>query len=115
MVKVAGTISKSGEVMKSMNDLMQVGKLQAGMKDLAKEMTKAGLIEEMVDDVMDDVGACARPGCFIHVLVIIRATLLKFTTPAACLGALSKYRYATSTCLLQKHLRLQRAKANLRT
>jgi charged multivesicular body protein 3 len=59
MVKVAGTIQKSGEVMKSMNDLMKVSKLQAGMMDLAKEMTKAGLIEDMVDDVMDSVGACA--------------------------------------------------------
>jgi division protein CdvB (Snf7/Vps24/ESCRT-III family) len=59
MVKVAGSISKSGEVMKSMNDLMQIDKLQAGMRDLAKEMTKAGLIEEMVDDAMDNIGACA--------------------------------------------------------
>lgn len=32
MVKVAGAISKSGEVMKSMNELMKVGAMQQGMQ-----------------------------------------------------------------------------------
>jgi Snf7 len=56
MVKVAGAISKSGEVMKSMNAIMKVGAMQQGMQAMAKEMMKAGLIEEMVDNVMEDVG-----------------------------------------------------------
>lgn len=32
MIKVAGAISKSGEIMKSMNALMRVGAMQAGMQ-----------------------------------------------------------------------------------
>lgn len=61
MVKVAGAISKSGEVMKSMNDLMKIGAMQEGMRNLAREMMRAGLIEEMVDDAMEGVGAALRP------------------------------------------------------
>lgn len=57
MVKVAGAISKSGEVMKSMNDLLKIGAMQEGMRNLAREMMRAGLIEEMVDDTMEGVGA----------------------------------------------------------
>lgn len=36
MVKVAGTINKSTEVMKIVNDLAKVGSMQTGMRDLAK-------------------------------------------------------------------------------
>lgn len=54
MVKVAGAINKSSECMKSMNQLLKVGAMHEGMQNLAKEMMKAGLIEEMVDDVMDE-------------------------------------------------------------
>jgi hypothetical protein len=36
MVKVAGTISKSTEVMKIVNDMTKVGAMQTGMRDLAK-------------------------------------------------------------------------------
>lgn len=61
MVKVAGAISKSGEVMKSMNDLMKIGAMQEGMRNLAREMMRAGLIEEMVDDAMEGVGAALLP------------------------------------------------------
>ena len=55
MVKVAGVLSKSGEVMKSMNQLMKVGAMHEGMQNMAREMMKAGLIEDMVDDAMDDI------------------------------------------------------------
>jgi hypothetical protein len=36
MVKVAGTISKSSEVMKIVNEMSKVGAMQSGMRDLAK-------------------------------------------------------------------------------
>lgn len=36
MVKVAGTINKSTEVMKIVNDLVQVGSMQSGMREMAK-------------------------------------------------------------------------------
>eukprot|EP00892_Ulva_mutabilis_P008718 jgi/Ulvmu1/6218/UM028_0074.1 len=55
MVKLAGTINKSTEVMKIVTDMVQVGSMQAGMREMAKEMMKAGLIEEIVNDVMEDV------------------------------------------------------------
>lgn len=36
MVKVAGTINKSTEVMKIVNDLVQVGSMQSSMREMAK-------------------------------------------------------------------------------
>jgi len=36
MVKVAGTINKSTEVMKIVTDLVQVGSMQASMREMAK-------------------------------------------------------------------------------
>jgi hypothetical protein len=36
MVKMAGTINRSSEVMKIVNDLTKVGTLQAGVRDMAK-------------------------------------------------------------------------------
>uniref|UniRef100_A0A7R9V9N9 Uncharacterized protein n=1 Tax=Chlamydomonas euryale TaxID=1486919 RepID=A0A7R9V9N9_9CHLO len=53
MIKVAGTIGKSNEVMKEVSALMRVPELQQSMMEMSKEMTKAGLIEEMMGDMMD--------------------------------------------------------------
>lgn len=56
-LRVSGSIQKSAEVMKSMQDLVKVSDIAATMRDLSKEMMKAGLIEEMVEDAfegMDD-------------------------------------------------------------
>lgn len=36
MVKVAGTINKSTEVMKIVNDLVQIGSMQSSMRDMAR-------------------------------------------------------------------------------
>jgi charged multivesicular body protein 3 len=54
MLKVAGAMGKSTEVMRSLNQLMKVGKMSEDMQALAREMTKAGLVEEMMSEAMDE-------------------------------------------------------------
>ena len=51
--KVTGHMQKSTEVMKMMSKLVKVSEVQDTMLALQKEMCKAGVIEEMVDDAMD--------------------------------------------------------------
>lgn len=46
MVKVAGTINKSTEVMKIVNDLAKVGSMQTGMRDLAKGASTPALQDQ---------------------------------------------------------------------
>jgi len=53
-MKLAGSISKSTDVMKHMNRLCRVTEISAVMQQMSAEMTKAGLIEEMVNDTLDD-------------------------------------------------------------
>lgn len=55
--KVTGHMQKSAEVMKMMNKLTKVHEVSETMQALQKEMTKAGIIEEMVDDAMDALDA----------------------------------------------------------
>ncbi|XP_065191045.1 charged multivesicular body protein 3-like [Sycon ciliatum] len=51
--RMAGAMAKSTEVMQSMNQLMRVPEIAAVMRELSKEMTKAGIIEEMMDDAFE--------------------------------------------------------------
>ena len=53
-MKVVGTLAKSAEVMAGMNDLLKVPEITQVMQEMSREMTKAGLIEEMVGDTLDD-------------------------------------------------------------
>lgn len=55
MVKVAGVMEKSAAVMSAMQQLVRLPEIQATMMQLSKEMTKAGLIEEMMEDSFDNV------------------------------------------------------------
>jgi len=52
MLKMQGVLSKSAEIMGSMNKLMNVPELTSTMKDMAKEMMRAGLIDEMMEETM---------------------------------------------------------------
>jgi len=56
-VKVAGALSSSAEVMKSMNALVKLPETQRTMMELSKEMMKAGVIEEMLEDTMEGLDA----------------------------------------------------------
>lgn len=54
MLKVAGCMQRSSEVMKAVNVAMKAPELQKTMMEMSKEMSKAGLIEEMMSDALDD-------------------------------------------------------------
>ncbi|GAA29015.1 Charged multivesicular body protein 3 [Clonorchis sinensis] len=51
--KMAGCLKSSTAVMKSMSALFKLPELQKTMRDLSKEMTKMGLIDEMIQDTME--------------------------------------------------------------
>ncbi|CAA6666564.1 unnamed protein product [Spirodela intermedia] len=51
--RTVGHLSKSAEVMKLVNGLMRAPEVAMTMQELGKEMTKAGVIEEMVNDAVD--------------------------------------------------------------
>jgi len=51
--KVAGHLQKSTEIMKMMNSLIRIPEVGAVMQAMSKEMMKAGVIEDMIDDVMN--------------------------------------------------------------
>ncbi|XP_078441927.1 SNF7 family protein [Wolffia australiana] len=53
MARTVGHLSKSAEVMKLVNNLMKAPEMAVTMQELSKEMTKAGVIEEMVSEAVD--------------------------------------------------------------
>ena len=53
--KMLGTMQKSAVVMGAMNKLVKVGAIAEVMQNMQKEMCKAGIIEEMVDDAMSSL------------------------------------------------------------
>lgn len=53
-MKVSGSLKQSSEIMKDMNDLIKVKEVQQTMMSMSKEMAKAGLIDEMMNDTLDD-------------------------------------------------------------
>lgn len=52
-LRLAGSMQRSTEVMKSMQQLIKVPEVAQTMRDLSKEMMRAGIIEEMLDDTME--------------------------------------------------------------
>lgn len=53
MQRAAGTIQSSSQLMATMNGLIKVPQLHANMKDMAREMARAGFIQEAMGDAMD--------------------------------------------------------------
>ncbi|KAJ7638867.1 vacuolar sorting protein Vps24 [Roridomyces roridus] len=53
MLKVTGSLQKSTEIMKLSNSLIKLPQISQSMREMSMEMTKAGIMEEMLDDVMD--------------------------------------------------------------
>jgi charged multivesicular body protein 3 len=45
-------IKASGDTMRAMNQLMNIPKLSENMKEMSREMEKAGFLSEMMDDMM---------------------------------------------------------------
>lgn len=52
-LRVAGTLQKSGEVMRLVNQLVKLPEISQSMQQLSMEMTKAGLMDEMIEDTME--------------------------------------------------------------
>jgi len=52
-VRMAGNLQKSTEVMQFMQNLMKIPEVQATMMEMSKEMMKAGIIEEMLEDTFE--------------------------------------------------------------
>ena len=52
-LKVSGALEQSADVMKSMSALVKIPETQKVMMELSKEMMKAGILEEMLDDTME--------------------------------------------------------------
>ncbi|CCW65667.1 unnamed protein product [Phytomonas sp. EM1] len=52
--KLVGCMSSSAEIMKDMNALIKVKEVHEAMRELGKEIQKAGIIEEITNDVLDD-------------------------------------------------------------
>ncbi|XP_053697061.1 charged multivesicular body protein 3 [Sabethes cyaneus] len=54
-VRVAGSLAKSTEVMQAMQALVKLPEVAAAMREMSKEMMKAGIIEEMIDETMESL------------------------------------------------------------
>ncbi|RYG50204.1 hypothetical protein EON67_05715 [archaeon] len=52
-IRVAHTMKKSTDMMRSMNNLIKVPELMGTMRRMSEEMSKAGIMEEMITDAMD--------------------------------------------------------------
>ncbi|KAM9329879.1 charged multivesicular body protein 3 isoform 4-T4 [Gastrophryne carolinensis] len=55
VLRVSGSLQKSTEVMKAMQNLVKIPEIQATMRELSKEMMKAGIIEEMLEDTFESM------------------------------------------------------------
>lgn len=54
-LRVAGALQKSTEVMQAMQNLVRLPEIAAVMRDMSKEMMRAGIIEEMLEDTMESI------------------------------------------------------------
>ncbi|XP_053205242.1 charged multivesicular body protein 3-like [Panonychus citri] len=53
-IRIAGAIQRSTDLMKCMQSLVKVGEISATMQDLSREMMRAGIIEEMMEETIDE-------------------------------------------------------------
>ncbi|XP_028178067.1 charged multivesicular body protein 3 isoform X2 [Ostrinia furnacalis] len=54
-LRVAGSLQKSTEVMQAMQALIRLPEIAHTMQELSKEMMRAGIIEEMLDETMSSM------------------------------------------------------------
>ncbi|KAK9890684.1 hypothetical protein WA026_012035 [Henosepilachna vigintioctopunctata] len=54
-LRIAGSLSQSTEVMHAMQRLIRVPEVAHTMQEMSKEMMKAGIIEEMLDETFEDM------------------------------------------------------------
>lgn len=54
-MKIAGTMQKSAQIMQMMNESVKLPQISQVMMTLGREMEKAGMIQEMMTDVLEQV------------------------------------------------------------
>lgn len=54
-LRVAGAMQKSADVMKAMHALVKLPEIAETMRELSREMMKAGIIEELMEETMENV------------------------------------------------------------
>jgi len=54
VLRISGALQQSTEVMATMQQLIKLEDVSATMRELSQEMMKAGIIEEMVEDTLDE-------------------------------------------------------------
>lgn len=54
-IRVAGSLQSSTEVMKAMQNLVRLPEISQTMREMSMEMTKAGILEEMIEETMESV------------------------------------------------------------
>lgn len=55
LLRVSGSIQKSTEVMQVMQRLVNVPEIAATMREMSKEMMRAGIMEEMIEETMESI------------------------------------------------------------
>ncbi|PKI84788.1 Vacuolar protein-sorting-associated protein 24 [Malassezia vespertilionis] len=53
MFKVTGTLQKSTEIMRLSNSVLRLPQMSQSMREMSSELTKAGILEEMMNDTLD--------------------------------------------------------------
>ncbi|TDL29592.1 Snf7-domain-containing protein [Rickenella mellea] len=53
MIKVTGSLQKSTEIMKLSNSVVKLPQISQTMRAMSMEMTKAGIMEEMLEDTLE--------------------------------------------------------------
>ncbi|KAF9166513.1 Vacuolar protein-sorting-associated protein 24 [Actinomortierella ambigua] len=54
-LKISGTIQKSTEIMQMVNGTVKLPQISEAMQTMSKEMMKAGIIEEMIEDTFESL------------------------------------------------------------
>lgn len=53
LIKLKGSMQKSTDIMKDMNQLIKLPQIGKVVQDLSRELTKSGVIDEMMSDMLD--------------------------------------------------------------
>ncbi|KAF8339007.1 Snf7 family [Cantharellus anzutake] len=53
--KITGSLQKSTEILKLSNEAIKLPQISGVMRQMSMEMTKAGIMEEMVDDTLEEL------------------------------------------------------------
>jgi charged multivesicular body protein 3 len=54
-MRMAGSMQSSNEVMQAMQKLVKLPEIMQTMRELSREMTKAGIITEMIEETMESL------------------------------------------------------------